>query len=225
MNAMGMHDVPVFVVSVLLLNLTPGPDTAFIVGRSIAQGRRAGMLSALGIGLGCCVHALAAALGLSALVAASPTAFAVIQYMGAAYLIWLGVRLVLGSGAAKAVAHAPVESGPVTAAPTRADPWTGPRIFWQAFFTNVLNPKVVFFFLSFFPQFIDVHAESRTLGLGLLGVLFVVISTAYNSTLAWTAGTLTARLRRQASVQQWLMRLTGAAFVAIGFKLALSRPA
>lgn len=213
MSIGGVHDVSMFVVSVLLLNLTPGPDTAFIVGRAVAQGRWAGVLSALGIGLGCCVHAVAAAIGLSAVIAASPTAFAVIQYVGAAYLVWLGVRMVCARPAAV------TDPAPVM------EIWSGARIFWQGFLTNVLNPKVVFFFLSFFPQFIDSRADDRALGFGLLGAVFVLMSTAYNSALAWTAGTLTARLRRAPSAQVWLMRLTGAAFVAIGFKLAVSRSA
>ena len=106
---LGLHDLGWFVAAVFLLNITPGPDTAYIVARSVAQGRAAGVVSALGIAAGCCVHALFAAFGLTALIAASPLAFAVVQYLGAAYLVWLGLRLVF-KRAANDAATAPAEA-------------------------------------------------------------------------------------------------------------------
>lgn len=133
-----------FVLAVFLLNVTPGPDTAYIVGRSVAQGRGAGLMSALGISAGCCVHALACAFGLTALLAASAAAFTVIKLVGAAYLIYLGVRMIIAKQAA----------GPSGTAATQAEKPLR-QLFMQGFWTNVLNPKVVLFFVSFFPQFVS----------------------------------------------------------------------
>ncbi len=213
----GVHDLSLFMMAVFLLNLTPGPDTAYIVARSVAQGRAAGIASAMGIAFGCCVHALLAAFGLTALIAASPAAFAVVQYAGAAYLIWLGVRLIVSARIERdASAHDP---GRAEAQQVR----TMRRLFAQGMLTNLLNPKVVIFFLSFFPQFVHADASGRTGAFLLLGAIFVAMSTAYTCTLAWMAGSLTQRLRASARMQLWLQRGTGLAFVAIGCKLALAR--
>jgi RhtB (resistance to homoserine/threonine) family protein len=211
----GLHDLGLFVGAVLLLNLTPGPDTAYIVARSVAQGRAAGVWSALGIATGCCVHALLAAFGLTALVAASPLAFSIVQYLGAAYLIWLGLRLLFKR---VEVAAAPREAAP-------RGPRSSRQLFGQGLLTNLLNPKVVIFFLSFFPQFVHADSDARASAFLVLGAIFVAMSTVYTCSLAWIAGTVTQRLRSNAGVQRWLERGTGAAFVAIGCKLALARPA
>ena len=210
---LGLHDLGWFVAAVFLLNITPGPDTAYIVARSVAQGRAAGVVSALGIAAGCCVHALFAAFGLTALIAASPLAFAVVQYLGAAYLVWLGLRLVF-KRAANDAATAPAEADDLRSAR---------RLFVQGLLTNLLNPKVVLFFLSFFPQFVRADADARVSAFLILGAIFVAMSTVYTCTLAWAAGTLTRRLRGNARVRLWLERGTGAVFVAIGCKLALVR--
>ncbi len=139
----GITHFEFFIAAVFLLNVTPGPDTAYIVGRSVAQGRAAGLMSALGISAGCCVHSLACAFGLTALLAASATAFTVIKFVGAIYLIYLGVRLILTKPAAAA---APAGQTRVGGAPKSMR-----QLFLQGFWTNVLNPKVVLFFVSFFP--------------------------------------------------------------------------
>ena len=220
----GVHDPGLFVLAVLLLNLTPGPDTAYIVGRSVAQGRLAGIVSALGIGAGCCVHALLAAAGLTALVAASPTAFAVVKYLGAAYLVWLGVALVARTVTRNAPVVAPDVARRVvgTSAGAGRDRAGAPlRLFAQGFMTNILNPKVVMFFLSFLPQFIDPAAPHRVQALLILGAVFVAMSIVYCCTVAWLAGQLTQRLRASVRIARWLERGTGTAFVAIGCKLAL----
>lgn len=210
---LGLHDLGWFVAAVFLLNITPGPDTAYIVARSVAQGRTAGIVSALGIAAGCCVHALLAAFGLTALIAASPLAFAVVQYLGAAYLVWLGARL-LFKRATNAAAAAPADAD---------DARSARHLFAQGLLTNLLNPKVVLFFLSFFPQFVRADSGARVSAFLILGAIFVAMSTAYTCTLAWVAGTLTRRLRGNARVRIWLERGTGAVFVAIGCKLALVR--
>ena len=203
-----------FVAAVFLLNVTPGPDTAYIVGRSVAQGRGAGLMSALGISAGCCVHSLACAFGLTALLAASATAFTVIKFVGALYLVYLGVRLIFTKPEqAEAVGKARASGGPRSLK----------QLFLQGFWTNVLNPKVVLFFVSFFPQFVAADSEHKALAFLSLGVVFVLMSTAWNSFVAWIAGSVTQRLGGKPAVKRWLDRGVGGAFVGLGIKLATTR--
>lgn len=209
---LGIAHFPFFVVAVLLLNATPGPDTAYIVGRSVSQGRGAGLVSALGISLGCCVHSLACAFGLTALLAASATAFTVIKVVGAVYLVYLGVMLLLKKPAADLRDEAP----PPPAAATRSLR----ALFLQGFWTNVLNPKVVLFFVSFFPQFVSADSAHNTLAFLALGAVFVLMSTGWNSGVAWLAGTITRRVGRNPSLRRWIDRVIGSAFVGLGLKLA-----
>ncbi|KVN56112.1 LysE family translocator [Burkholderia sp. BCCIQ04A] len=203
-----------FVFAVFLLNITPGPDTAYIVGRSVAQGRGAGLMSAFGISAGCCVHALACAFGLTALLAASATAFTVIKLVGAAYLIYLGVRMVIAKPAA---APSGAEAVQVPAArPLR-------QLFMQGFWTNVLNPKVVLFFVSFFPQFVSADGPHKAWAFLTLGAVFVAMSTVWTSLVAWVAGTVTQRFSGKPGVKKWLDRTVGSAFVGLGLRLAASQ--
>ncbi len=215
MSDFGINDLGLFCVAVFLLNITPGPDTAYIIGRSVAQGRAAGLMSALGISAGCCVHAIASAFGLTAILAASATAFTVIKLAGGAYLVYLGLRMLL------------TRASPAPAAADRAPP-APPlalgRIFLQAVVTNVLNPKVILFFLSFFPQFVRADAVDKPFAFLLLGAVFVLMSTAWNSTTALAAGMLAASAGRNPRVRLWLERSVGAAFVALGIRLAVAKP-
>jgi threonine/homoserine/homoserine lactone efflux protein len=205
---MGVHDLWLFVVSGLLLNMTPGVDTLYIVGRSAAQGRRAGAVAALGIGAGCIVHTLAAALGLSAILATSAIAFALVKWIGAAYLVYLGITLLLSKSAA-------------ASAPT-PPPASLRRVFMQGFLTNVLNPKVALFFLAFLPQFIDVNAPHKGLAFLMLGAIFNGNGTLWNLFVAWSASGLGRRLAAGGGAAAWLNRALGALFVALGVRLALS---
>ncbi|SEB00401.1 LysE family translocator [Paraburkholderia sartisoli] len=211
----GITHFAFFVVAVFLLNITPGPDTAYIVGRSVAQGRGAGLMSALGISAGCCVHSLACAFGLTALLAASATAFTVIKFVGAIYLIYLGARLIFAKPAVES-------SDPAKTAPSRAPgaPKSLRQLFLQGFWTNVLNPKVVLFFVSFFPQFVTADSAHKTLAFLALGVVFVVMSMVWNSFVAWIAGSVTQRFSGKPGVKKWLDRGVGSAFVGLGIKLA-----
>ncbi len=211
---LGITHFGFFLLAVFLLNVTPGPDTAYIIGRSVAQGRGAGLMSALGISAGCCVHALACAFGLTAVLAASATAFTVIKLVGAAYLIYLGVRMLFAKPAAGAGA-APAAAA-VAAKPLR-------QLFMQGFWTNVLNPKVVLFFVSFFPQFVSADSAHKALAFLALGAVFVVMSTLWNSMLAWVAGSVTRRFSGKPGVKKWLDRTVGSAFVGLGLKLATSQ--
>ncbi|MGH8777548.1 LysE family translocator [Paraburkholderia sp.] len=200
-----------FVVAVFLLNVTPGPDTAYIVGRSVAQGRRAGLVSALGISAGCCVHTLACAFGLTALLAASATAFTVIKFVGAMYLIYLGVRLIFTRQQA-----APAQGGERVA----GAPKSLRQLFLQGFWTNVLNPKVVLFFVSFFPQFVATDSAYKTWAFLTLGLVFLAMSTVWSSFVAWVAGSVTQRFAGKPGVKRWLDRTVGSAFVGLGVRLA-----
>ena len=218
---LGVVHLGVFCVAVLLLNLTPGPDTAFIVGQSVAHGRKAGMLSVLGISAGCCVHTLALALGLSALLAASAGAFTIIKIVGAAYLVFLGVRLVMGTLRGRTAAPDAAGIEPIIAIEKSRAP-SGYRTLVQGFVTNILNPKVVLFFLSFFPQFVSTDSPTKGLAFAALGGVLVVISTIYNGAVAWLAGGITQRMRGAPRVKAWLERSVGAAFIALGARIAFT---
>lgn len=221
---LGIVHLGLFCGAVVLLNLTPGPDTAFIVGQSVARGRRAGVMAVLGISLGCAVHTLALALGLSALIAASAEAFMLIKIVGAAYLVYLGTRMIVATRRANVAAGAAIAVPPVTDAgkPGSAPPPpSARRTFAQGFITNVLNPKVVLFFLSFFPQFVSIDSTSKGLAFAVLGGVMIVISTIYNGIVAWLAGSITHRMHGAPRVKAWLERSVGAAFIALGARLAL----
>lgn len=216
---LGITHFGFFLVAVLLLNVTPGPDTAYIVGRSVAQGRGAGLVSALGISAGCCVHALACAFGLTALLAASATAFTVIKFVGAIYLMYLGVRLIFAKPDARPAEGANnVNPGATAAAQTSARPLR--QLFMSGFWTNVLNPKVVLFFVSFFPQFVSAGSGHKVFAFLMLGAVFVLMSTVWNSFIAWIAGSVTRRFSGKPGVKKWMDRTVGSAFVGLGLKLA-----
>lgn len=213
MSTLGTVNLPFFVLAVFLLNVTPGPDTAYIVGRSVSQGRVAGLMSSLGVSAGCCVHVLSVAFGLTALLAASAVAFTVIKVISAAYLIYLGGRMLLAPPERD---DAPVEHAAAAARrPLRA-------LFMQGFLTNVLNPKVVLFFLSFFPQFVDPGARHKAVAFLALGAVFIVMSTAWNSLLAWVAASVTRRVAGKPGIKRWLDRVVGTAFISLGARLAFT---
>lgn len=218
MNALGINDLGLFCAAVFLLNITPGPDTAYIVGRSVAQGRAAGLVSALGISAGCCVHAIASAFGLTAVLAASSLAFTVIKLAGGAYLVYLGLRMLLTRAAPAATDPAAASAAPPLRLRLRLR-----RIFMQAMVTNILNPKVILFFLSFFPQFVRADAPDKTVAFLVLGAVFVLMSTLWNGGTALAAGVLAAGAGRNPRIRLWLERCVGAAFVALGVRLATTR--
>ena len=204
----GIHDLGLFVVSGLLLNMTPGADTLYIVGRGTTQGWRAGAVAALGIAAGCIVHTLAATLGLSAILATSATAFMLVKWMGAAYLVYLGATLLLSRSRAG-----------VGAAPL---PATLARVFAQGFLTNVLNPKVALFFLAFLPQFIDADAPHKAFAFLLLGAIFNINGTLWNLLVARSASGVGRRLAAGGRVTTWLNRSLGGLFLFLGVRLALT---
>jgi threonine/homoserine/homoserine lactone efflux protein len=207
----GIHDLGLFIVAGLLLNFTPGADFLYILGRGAAGGFGAGVWAALGVGAGCCLHILAAALGLSALLAASAVAFTAVKWVGAGYLIYLGIALMRSRGALGAHAVQRRES----ASPR--------RVFWQGFLTNALNPKVALFFLAFVPQFIDSGSATKIQAFLVLGAIFNTTGTAWNIFVAWSAAALARRLEVTERIGRWVNRCLGALFVALGVRLAVAR--
>ncbi len=221
---LGTHDLGLFILSGLLLNVMPGPDSLLIMARSAAHGFRAGSAAALGIGAGTCVHVLAAALGLSALLSASAAAFTVVKLLGAAYLVYLGLTLLLKRQARPGAASS--DSTPTTPVSPSASPGSTPRaIFMQGFLTNVLNPKVALFFLAFVPQFISADAPSKALAFIFLGAIFNFNAMLWCHLLAWIGAVTGAQVRNRRwsePLARWLNRGLGALFLTFGVRLALS---
>jgi RhtB (resistance to homoserine/threonine) family protein len=206
----GIHDFGLFVVTGVLLNLTPGPDTLYILGRSVAQGREAGVMSALGISLGSICHTCAAALGLSAILAASAQAFTAIKLLGGAYLVFIGVKMILGQRRELAL-------------PSHFRRRTSIAAFRQGVLTNILNPKVALFFLAFLPQFINPASNMKIAAFIILGLTFVTTGTIWCLVLAWFASSFSQRLRNNETLAQWLNRTAGALFVFLGVRLATAK--
>lgn len=211
----GVENLGLFIAAGILLNLTPGPDVLYIVTHALRRGARAGMVAALGITAGCFVHIAAAALGVSALMAASSTAFTVLKWAGAAYLVYVGVRLLTSKPTEFAI-----NSGAVDARLIRARGLKG--IFFQGFWTNVLNPKVALFFLAFVPQFITPGVENKAVVFLLLGLLFNLNGLWVNLGWALAAAWLAQRVNAVQRGMHWLDRVAGALFITFGLKLALS---
>jgi threonine/homoserine/homoserine lactone efflux protein len=205
----GVHELALFMSAALLLNLTPGPDMLFVVGTGAARGRRAGVLAALGVGLGCGVHIGLAAVGLTALLATSALAFAVVKWAGAAYLVWTGITMLRARAGGGAGAPPPGGRGGV----------------WQGALTNALNPKVALFFLAFLPQFVDAGAGSQAVAFVVLGLLFTLSGTLVNVIVALLAGSLARAFAGGGPggrVGPWLQRAAGALFIGLGVRLALA---
>ncbi len=205
---LGITDLWLFVAAGLLLNITPGPDMAYIMGRSAQRGARAGAVAALGISAGCFVHIAAAALGLSAILATSAEAFFILKLVGAAYLIWVGIALLRHAGASEGAA-------------TDGRPAISLRgIFLQGFLTNALNPKVALNFLAFLPQYNSSAAPSKPLAFLALGLIFVTVGTVVCLLIAWATARASSVLGTGSSARVWMERALGGLFVVLGVRLA-----
>lgn len=211
-----MPDVPhliAFAMAGWLLNLTPGPDVLYILTNSLRGGWRTGLVAGLGITSGCMVHVLTAALGVSALLTASATAFTVLKWLGAGYLIWIGLRALRS--------HAPDAPTDLQALARDLPRASLRSVFLGGFWTNVLNPKVALFFLAFLPQFIAQDASNKSLAFLALGMLFILNSIPVNAGWAMFA----AWMARHDSVQRgmrWLDKAAGTMFIVFGIRLALA---
>ncbi|MEP7083692.1 MAG: LysE family translocator [Betaproteobacteria bacterium] len=206
---LGIHDYWLFVATGVLVNLTPGQDTLYILGSSIAHGRRAGVASAFGIGTGCVVHTLAAALGLSAILATSSAAFTVVKLVGAGYLIYLGITALV----ARASPLSTTSSGAALSAALA---------FRRGVLTNVLNPKVALFFLALLPQFIEPDSPAKVGAFLTLGATFIATGLAWCVFLALAAARIRGFFVRTPQAYAWISRASGALFVCLGLRLALS---
>ncbi|MDC0336164.1 LysE family translocator [Pseudodesulfovibrio sp.] len=207
----GIHDLALFILSGLLLNITPGQDVAYIVSRGASHGWRTGAIAALGVGAGCFVHVFAAALGLSAILATSAAAFAIVKFMGAAYLVWIGITMWRSNG--KKSRSEDNSSVPLVSLR---------KVFTQGFLTNALNPKVALFFLAFLPQFVAADAETKPLAFLVLGIIFTFNGTLVNLVWAWSASRVSALFNGGGKYATWIKRTAGTLFIALGVRLAMA---
>ena len=206
----GTQDLTLFLLACLLLNITPGQDTLFILGRSIAQGASAGIFSVAGIMSGILIHTTLAALGLSVILTTSVAAFNAIKYAGAAYLIWIGITQLRSR---RQVDLSPAE------VPRSVDGWV---IYRQGLLTNLLNPKVALFFLSFLPQFVAPDTSYHVIPFLLLGSILFTTGTIWCLLLVCCAAWLRRLFYRKSNVSQWIGKLTGVLFITLGIRLALA---
>jgi RhtB (resistance to homoserine/threonine) family protein len=199
-----------FLTVSILINLTPGPDMIYTTARSLSQGIRSGIFSALGIFAGCLFHITAAVFGLSKIIEESVLLFSIIKYAGAAYLIYLGVRSLLSKKKNKTVIKA------LTNIPNR-------KVFFQAMLTNILNPKVAIFFLSFLPQFIDPQSVYLKEQIAFLGLWFDVQGTIILIVVASVTGAFSNLLRTNQRFWSWQEKITGIILVGLGVKVLFNK--
>ncbi len=207
---LGTIHLTAFIVSGLLLNLYPGQDTMYIIGRSVSQGRKAGIVSVLGITTGGLVHTLLAGLGLSSILAASGAAFRVITALGALYLLYLGLRIL--APAKKEHAAQPYLSGQTLF-----------QIYRQGLLTNLLNPKVALFFLSFLPQFVDPVRNYGPVSFIFLGSIFLATGMTWCLVVALSSAALSGFIKKNGRITAVLGKLTGMLFIGLGLKLIKER--
>jgi threonine/homoserine/homoserine lactone efflux protein len=208
---LGIHHYWLFIATALVLVITPGQDTFFILGRSMSAGRAAGIAAALGITAGSVVHTFAAALGLSALLATSPYAFMAVKFAGAAYLVYIGVRALVTRARGLPGADASVGAD---------GRWSA---FRQGILTNLLNPKVALFFLALMPQFIEATSTHKVGAFLALGLSFVSLGVVWCVVLAIAAAKLRGAFLRRPSMANVLNKVAGAMFIALGLRLATAR--
>ena len=194
-------------LATVTLNITPGPDLLYVIAQSIGQGRGAGIVSSLGIASGCLVHTTAVTFGITGLFLVVPAAYDIVRYVGAAYLVYLGYKVLTSP------------SGLPTSPEIKRRSLRG--IFWQGVVTNVLNPKVALFFMAFLPQFVDRNAESVPLQMLFLGLMFIASGTIVCITVALVASGAGDWVRTRAGANGILKWVSGFLFVGLGLRLAL----
>ena len=204
---MQSHALGLYVVASLALIATPGQDMIYVITRSLAQGRFAGLCSALGVSLGILVHTALAALGVGAILMASESLFVLLKLAGAAYLVYLGIRMLLARDAAWID----------IAARTRLAPLA---LVWQGVLSNVTNPKIVLFFFAFLPQFVDPASTHPTRDMAFLGVLYAALALPVKSAVGLAAGSLSERVLSHPRALLWMNRVSGGVLIALGLRLA-----
>ncbi len=207
----GILDFSSFIVAGIILNLIPGADTMYILGRSVSQGKMAGLMSALGIASGALIHCIFAALGLSAILAQSAIAFEIVKFLGVVYLIYLGLKMLLS------------KSDDQFALSEGEEQVNLRKIYFSGILTNVLNPKVALFFLSFLPQFIDPAYAHSPIPFLILGMTFVITGTVWCVLLALFSSNLSLQIRKNFKFKKWLDRTAGGLFIYLGIKLAFQK--
>ena len=205
----GIHHFELFCVSALILTVTPGPDTFYILGRTMSQGKTSGTASVLGISTGALIHTIAAGIGLSAILASSALLFGMIRFIGAVYLIYLGLTLIFSS-------KGPQRPG--ASLPDKKSCW---KIYRQGVVTNVLNPKVALFFLSFLPQFID-PSQGHATAFFLLGLIYVLINTLWYLIFAGFSSALAGMFQKNPLWIRTMNRISGGIFIGLGLNLAFA---
>ena len=212
MPDISLAQVAGFLLAAALITFAPGPDNLSVLSLGLSRGRRAGIGFGLGCALGCFTHTIWATIGVTALIAASDTAFAALKFAGAAYLVWLGVQALKSPGAkftAEAEGMPPQEA-------------MRPYVM-RGFVANAINPKVALFFLAFLPQFVDPARGAAAAQTALLGTLFALQTVLIFGALGWYAGTVGGWLRGRPAVGRWLDRATGVLFIGLGIRLALAQ--
>jgi threonine/homoserine/homoserine lactone efflux protein len=204
---MSSPSLGIYVVASLALIATPGQDMIYVITRSLAQGRLAGLASALGVCIGILVHTALAALGVGAILHASESLFVLLKLAGAAYLVYLGLRMVLSRRPASLELAARAPLSPLS-------------LVWQGVLSNVTNPKIVLFFFAFLPQFIDPASAHPTRDLVFLGVLYAALALPVKAAVGVAAGSLSERVLRHPSALLWMNRVSGGVLIALGLRLA-----
>lgn len=209
-----------FLIAALLLNISPGPDLAYISAQTAIHGRKIGVFSSLGVCSGAFVHVVAAALGLSAILATSTLAFSVVKWVGVIYLVWLGIGALRSSFVKRGPDDAASEISAVKRPPIPA--MTAFHAWRQGAMIDVLNPKVAIFFMAFLPQFVNPVAGDGAIQFLVLGTLVNVIGFCVETVVVFAIGFAAIRLRGNGLLGIWLQRSLGGMFIALGVRLALT---
>lgn len=207
----GIENYLGFIIAGIIMNLTPGADTIYIITRSIAQGKKAGIYSVLGIGSGAIIHIILAGFGLSVILAKSILLFNTIKWVGASYLIYLGVKMLLDKSKLFTDEITKFE---------KTDLW---KIYRQGFLTNLLNPKVAIFFLSLLPQFIKPEYVDSSIPFLILGLTFLTTGTIWGLFMAYSASFMTDTMRKNDRIGEIMKKVSGFVFIGLGLQLLIKR--
>ena len=206
----GIINFETFLLAGILLNITPGNDTIFILSRSIAQGTQAGILSVLGIATGSIIHTTLAAFGLSIIISESIVAFNILKYAGAAYLVYIGFKMLIDSS------HLALDSY------NKESAVSSNKVFRDAMLTNLLNPKVALFFIAFLPQFIDPGYKDTVLPFMLLGISFTITGTLWCLALVGFATVISLKLKSNSKLTAYIPKVCGSVLIGLGIKVAFN---
>lgn len=207
----GIINLETFILTAIIVVITPGIDTIMVLTRSISKGKQAGLYSALGVSLGLIFHTCAVTLGLSLIIAKSAVAFSIIKYLGAAYLIYIGIKSLLD------------KSPQVELKETEIKVKGMRNMFLTAFLSDVLNPKIAIFFLAFLPQFISSTAINNPLPYFLLGLIMFLITLTWCAFLAMMGSRVAKLFNKNKNAERWMNKASGVVFIILGLKVALTK--